>query len=52
MGQPVVSIVVPVYNVEKYLEDMLDCVTNQTMEGSIWSVACGLFYLRRLGILK
>lgn len=23
---------IPIYNVEKYLEDMLDCVTNQTME--------------------
>ena len=32
MGRPKVSIVVPIYNVEKYLRQCLDSVVNQTLK--------------------
>ena len=32
MTQPKVSIIIPVYGVEKYLEECLDSVINQTLK--------------------
>ena len=32
MGSPKVSIVVPIYNVEKYLHQCLDSIVNQTLK--------------------
>lgn len=32
MGRPKVSVVVPIYNVEKYLRQCLDSVVNQTLK--------------------
>lgn len=31
-AQPKVSVIIPVYNAEKYLRECLDCVTNQTLK--------------------
>ena len=32
MNQPKVSVIIPVYNTEKYLRECLDSAVNQTME--------------------
>ena len=32
MGSPKVSVVVPIYNVEKYLRQCLDSIVNQDIE--------------------
>ena len=32
MGSPTVSVVVPIYNVEKYLRQCLDSIVNQTLK--------------------
>ena len=32
MEQPKVSVIIPVYNVEKYLEETVDSVVNQTLK--------------------
>ena len=32
MGSPKVSVVVPIYNVEKYLRQCLDSIVNQTLK--------------------
>ena len=32
MEKPFVSIIVPVYNTEEYLEECLNCLVNQTLE--------------------
>ena len=32
MSVPKVSIIIPAYNTEEYIDDMLDCVVNQTYQ--------------------
>ena len=32
MNSPIVSVIIPCYNVEKYLRECLDCVINQTLQ--------------------
>lgn len=38
MKKPIVSIVIPVCNVENYLRECLDSVINQTMEELDWNI--------------
>ena len=32
MKRPIISVIIPCYNAEKYLSETLDCVINQTLK--------------------
>ena len=45
MGSPKVTVVVPIYNVEKYLRQCLDSIVNQTLKDI--EIICSRTFPRR-----